>query len=689
MDYPKTKIEPVIEEKFGRKIIDDYRWLEKESEERTSWIETQNTFTRENINYPKGEVLRKAFEKYYRVSHQSIPIPSERYLFIYKREPNQEHGSLFCRDWPDETNERLIIDPNEYDPSGRTSIGGISSTLDGRYLSYHLHKDGSDFFMMRIIDVETLEVLDEIPRLVYTWANWLPDRTGFFYSRSETNDPEQISKVGMKVFFHKLGRDWREDEKVFGDQIPEDSIPGTRISRDGKHLIFNVSYGTYYTQLFYKNLDDTKSEVFQITDRPDAVFNTRFDEEYLFISTNMDAPKSRVFKCKLDGSIPYSDRWEEIVPEKEKSIVYMNALGGRLFIQYNQGLEFGNETFDFDGRYLGQMNQPALGNLMLPYGEPKVDAVFTYFTNRSTPLEHYRYNIEKNELKLYYRPNLDFDASEYITKLQFYRSCDGVEVPMVVTHHKDVIFDGNNKVILSAYGGFGSTMDHWFNKEWAVWLERGAIVVEAGIRGGAEYGEKWHENGMLDKKQNCFDDFIAAGEALIGERPIRDNDNGEYRTINYTKSEKLAITGGSNGGLLTGAVLVQRPDLWGVVVVRAPLLDMIRFHFTEGAKFWISEYGDPDKEADFAWLIDYSPYHNIKDNVDYPPTLIMTSLGDDRGVDPMHAMKMAAKLQRANRSDNPVLLKVNDKAGHGLAESIQQIIDHKVEVMAFIEKYIG
>ncbi|MCK5842157.1 MAG: S9 family peptidase, partial [Candidatus Sabulitectum sp.] len=408
----------------------------------------------------------------------------------------------------------------------------------------------------------------------------------------------------------------------------------------------------------------------------------------LYIRTSNLAPNYRICKVNLDGSLPLLSKWETLVPEGDDVLLGLSLMGDRMFVK--QSIDVRTHTFihSLDGKRIGEIEYPGIGNGSLPYGEDEVDAVFVYYSSAFQPGETYQYDIHRNTLTKFIETNLKINTDAYMTEQVFFKSFDDTVVPMFIVRHRDVKLNGSNPVILTGYGGFGSSNQPFFSASTVFWLEQGGIYTVANLRGGGEYGENWHKAGMLGNKQNVFDDFIAAGEALAGERPVRLVGEDNFSVRRYSSRKHLGISGGSNGGLLTGAALVQRPELWGAVVSRVPLLDMLRFHLTQGGKYWISEYGDPDKPDDFEWLLSYSPYHNVKESSSFPPTLLKTSLHDDRGTDSLHAFKMTAKLQAVNVSDNPIILRTMTKVGHGAGRTTQMSIDEQTELFLFLTKYL-
>lgn len=683
--FPKTKIRPFVEELHGRRIVDDYRWLETEGEERTAWIDQQNTLVDSQVlDDPKRENFRNRFDKLFNIDQNGFPIASLSRIFYRKTKCGEQKASLYMLTLPN-GEEKLLIDMNNPDENSNISLGPTMPNREGNLLAYGISKNGSDWIHLYILNLETGLIIDEIPKLVYTWTCWLPDNSGFVYARSA--DPDNLTKNGLCVFMHKLGEDWRKDKMIFGEGLTETEMANpVDVSRDGRHLIIEVQHGLSEDELFYCDLHSVNPTVKSITTGFKGRYQALISDSVLYVKTSSEAPNYRICKIQLNGTLPHINKWETIVPEDDTPILTYNVIGKKLFV--TRMIDVLTHTFihSLDGEKTGKIAYPGIGVGTIPRGEEEADAVFLcYFSSYEAP-EFYRYNIHTNELTMFFESSLQVNTDEYITEQVFYRSFDGTVIPMSVSMKKDTQFDGSNPTILSGYGGFGGSELSYFSPSILFWLEQGGIYAKANLRGGGEYGENWHKDGMLKNKQNVFDDFIAAGEALTGIRPVRPSNSDEFELRRYTDSSHLGIMGGSNGGLLTGAALVQRPDLWAAVVSRVPLLDMLRYHLTQGGKYWISEYGDPDNPEDFEWLLSYSPYHNIKQGSHFPPTLLQTSLHDDRGTDSFHAFKMAAKLQAANSSDNPILLRTMTKVGHGGGRTTQMSIDEQTEIFLFLVK---
>ncbi len=476
---------------------------------------------------------------------------------------------------------------------------------------------------------------------------------------------------------------------ILGSQLTDTDMPFvSAISRDGIHVIISVKHGLAVNELYYANLSGDEITVESITGENIGLFHPEIYKGVLYVRTCHNAAKYKICKVVLDGTLPLINKWELVVPEGDSVLMELSVIGHRLFVKQSVDVLTHTYIYSLDGEKIGELEYPGIGNGSLPYGEEEVDAVFLFYSSFFQPFEIYKYDIKHNKLEKFTESCLKVNTENYITEQVFFESADKTVVPMFVIRNRDVVLDGSNKVILTGYGGFNSSKLPAFSPAILFWLEQGGIFAVANLRGGGEYGENWHQAGMLDKKQNVFDDFISAGEALIGERPVKLVTQTEFSVRKYSSGKHIGILGGSNGGLLTGAALVQRPDLWAAVVSNVPLLDMLRFHLTEGGKYWMSEYGNPDNPKDFEWLLAYSPYHNVKDGSSFPPTLIKTSLHDDRGTDSLHAFKMTAKLQAANTSDNPIMLRTKTNVGHGAGRTTQMNIDEQTELFLFFMKFL-
>ena len=566
---PKTQVRSFVEVLHGRKMVDDYRWLETESEKRTAWINEQNNLVDSMVlDDPKREDFRKRFDRIFNIEQYDFPAASLSRIFYKKIKCGEKHPSLYMRSLPN-GEEQILIDMNKLDGKLNFSLGHCIPTRDGNLLSYRLSENGSDWTHLYIMNVNTGEVSDEIPRLVYTWTCWLPDNSGFLYARSA--DPDNLTKNGLCVFVHKLGENWRNDRMIFGEGLTETDMANPEaISRDGRHLIIEVQHGLSENELFYTDLQSKNPVVESITAGHKGLYQSLISDNVLYVKTSNEAPNYRICKIRLNGTLPHITRWETIVPEDNTAILTFNVIGKKLFV--TRIIDVLTHTFihSLKGEQTGKIDYPGIGVGTVPRGEDEADAVFVcYFSSYQAP-ETYRYDIETNELTMLFESSMKVDTDEYLTEQVFYRSFDGTVVPMSVTMRKGTQFDGSNPAILSGYGGFGGSELSYYSPSNLFWLEEGGIYAKANIRGGGEYGENWHKDGMLKNKQNVFDDFIAAGEALTGIRPVRPSGSDEFELRRYTDSSRLGIKGGSNGGLLTGAALVQRPDLWSAVVSMVP-----------------------------------------------------------------------------------------------------------------------
>ncbi len=685
--YPKTEIRPFEETLHGQRMVDNYRWLETESEERSAWIDLQNKLVDKLVlDDPGREKFSKRFDELFNYDRTNFPTATLSRIFYTRIKRGEKHASLYMRSWP-HGEEQILIDINDFSSQGNISLGSYMPTRDGKLLAYRLSKDGSDWTHLYILDVDTGRIFDEIPRLAYTSTVWLPDNSSFIYSRS--TDPDNLSKNGMKVFLHKLGTDWRQDEMIFGHGLTETDLPNvSAISRDGLHAIISVQHGLTVNELFYADLSADEIRFDSLTENNPDRFFADIHRGVLYIRTSNKAPNYRVCRIDLDGSPPLLSKWETIVPEGDNVLNGLGLMGDRMFVKQSIDVKTHTFIYSLGGKKIGELEYPGIGNGSLPYGEEDVDAVFVYYSSPFQPGETYQYDLQQNTLTKFTESNLKINTDAYVTEQVFFKSFDDTVVPMFIVRHRDIELNGSNPAILTGYGGFGSSYLPFFSVSTVFWLEQGGIYAFANLRGGGEYGESWHQAGMLGNKQNVFDDFIAAGEALIGERPVRLVDEDHFSVRRYSSRKHLGILGGSNGGLLTGAALVQRPDLWGAVISNVPLLDMLRFHLTQGGKYWMSEYGNPDKAEDFEWLLSYSPYHNVKEGSNFPPAFLKTSLHDDRGTNSLHAFKMAARLQAANVSDNPIILRTMTNVGHGTGRTTQMNIDEQTEIFLFMVKHL-
>jgi len=661
--YPHTKREDVVEVIHGREIKDPFRWLEDmESEEVRKWIEDQNALT---ISLLSSLPWRKEIEGELTEIYQSkvvlLPRICKKRYFFFTREGKQRHAVLNMSEGEFNLEKaRMVLDPNTFSDDGTVALDWHYPSLDGRYIAYGKSEKGSERSVLHILDVDSGEHLPEIiPNTQWCTVAWLEDNSGFYYTWNSGNE-----KYIPLVRFHELGSDPKGDPIIFGGDLPEGIWPSVYSSSEGRHLFMAVSEGWIRNDLYVKDLRKD-GEFVPIAVGKDGKFFADVMGNSLIIQTNYKAPRYRIVKTDLDD--PREENWDEIVPEGKGVIKRFQIVGKKLVVSLKENTYYRLLVYSLEGELLYEIELPSFGRVDFT-GRWDEDEMFYMFSSFVHPPALFRYDLSKRKQEKVFQQDLKVNPSEYDVKLIFYKSRDGTKVPMYVVHKKDIKLDGNNPTILSGYGGFAIGREPAFLKSFIPWLSRGGVYAVACIRGGDEFGENWHRAGMRDKKQNVFDDFIAAAEWLIENR--------------YTSPSKLAIWGASNGGLLVGAVLTQRPDLFRAAVCKVPLLDMLRYHKFLVAGLWVSEYGSPEDPKEFKWLISYSPYHHVVEGKTYPAIFFRAAESDGR-VHPMHAMKMAAKMQVYGKG-GPFLLYVEPKAGHGVGKPLDMFVKGEADCLAFV-----
>lgn len=666
----------IVENYHGTQVADPYRWLEDSlSPESQAWIEEQNRITREFLNTPLRDQLKRRLTELWNYPKYDLPKEVKGRLFFQKNDGLQNQAVLYVQDKGGKPVQ--VLDPNTFSADGTVALSGYGVSKDGKKLAYTTSASGSDWQQIRIRNVDSCE---EYPETInwcrFTSLPWTPDGQGLYYSRFPepgTVAPEEQSNY-CHVCYHKLGTSQEEDILVF--EMPEDKELGFTpfITEDGQYLVLVVYRGTSPRNRFYYRPLSSNGEFVRLLDREDAAYwfigsiGTRF-----FFHTDLDAPRGRIIAIDIDR--PHKEKWQEIVAEDADVIDGAEMVGGHLVITYMHHAQHRVEVFTPQGDSRGELSLPEIGAVLGVSGQFDNPTAYLVFTSFLYPPALFSFDLPKGELKPFGESGRTFDPQQFEVSQVFYTSKDGTRVPMFITHKKGLALDGGNPAVLYGYGGFNISMTPGFSPTQLMFLERGGVYAIACLRGGSEYGEEWHLAGMLENKQNVFDDFAAAGEWLIANK--------------YTGKNRLAIMGRSNGGLLVGASITQRPDLFGAAVCWVPVIDMLRYHrFTVG-RYWIPEYGNAEENPEhFRFMYAYSPLHNVRKNVDYPPTLIMTADTDDRVV-PGHALKFAATLHEKYTGNNPILLRVEMKAGHGHGKPVSKLIDEAADIYAFLFKVFG
>lgn len=673
--YPKTKTVNQVDEYFGVKVADPYRWLEDDnSAETAAWVEAENKVTQDYISkIPFRNALKEKMTKLQNYEKMGIPFKHHGKYFFYKNNGLQNQSVLYEMDSLDGT-PREVLDPNKLSDDGTVALKSVDFSKDGRYMAYTISRSGSDWNEIYVKDMKEGKMLDDhIVWAKFTNASWQGD--GFYYSAYDAPKSELSSKNEyQKVYYHKLGTPQSQDELVFRSFEEPLMFHMAYVSEDERFVYMYQSGGDGNVLL----VKDTKSEnprFIRLNNSYDYNFSpVGNDDKHIYIYTNENALMAKVLVFDIDNLGVGKGR--EFIAEGDAMLSSLQMAGKNHFIvNYEKDAASHAYLLDMQGKNLGEILLPGIGTAGFSTSED-TDEVFYNFTSYTTPGSIYSYDMATGKSKLFWKPNVKFDSDRYITEQVFYTSKDGTRVPMFITHKKGMKLNGKNPTLLYAYGGFNISLTPSFNVNRIPFLENGGVYVVANIRGGAEYGDKWHRDGTKMKKQNVFDDFIAAAEYLIANK--------------YTSSEKLAIQGGSNGGLLMGAVTNQRPDLFRAVIAQVGVMDMLRYHlFTVGWN-WAPDYGRSDDSKEmFEYLRAYSPLHNIKnDGTKYPAILVTTGDHDDRVV-PAHSFKYAATLQAANTGDQPKLIRIDSKAGHGSGKPISKIIDEAADYYAFMMKNLG
>ena len=595
------------------------------------------------------------------------------YYFHMRRDGKQNQPVLYVRKGVDSKDE-VLVDVNPLSTDGTIALDWWYPSHDGKYVAYGTSESGSEMSTLRVIETATRKLLpDAIARTRAASVAWKPDDSGFYYTRypkpGEVAAGQEMYK--RHVFYHALGADPAKDTLIFGEGLPPQDWPNLTLSNDGRWLCIIVEQGWSKSELYVKDLESSAPPL-RITEGKEFLYSVQAYSGDLYIVTNEDSPRYRVFKTP--ATAPTREHWREIIPQSDAVLTSLSVIGGQLFVGYELNAHSLLKRFTIEGKPLGEIPLPKLGTISSIGGEYDSNSAFYLFSSFTTPATIYRFDIPQSSTTVWESIQSGIDPDLYDTKQVWYRSKDGTRIPMFLVMRKGLKITGHNPLILNGYGGFNVSLTPEFSKTLFPWVDHGGIFAVANLRGGAEFGEDWHRAGMLDKKQNVFDDFIAAAEYLLKE--------------SYTDREHLAIRGGSNGGLLMGAVMTQRPDLFRAVVCQVPLLDMLRYQNFQIAKLWIPEYGSSDDPKQFQWLYAYSPYQHVKAGTSYPAVLFMTAESDTR-VDPMHAKKMTAELQAANGGPNPILLRIESKAGHGAGKPISKLVDEWTDIYSFLFWQLG
>jgi prolyl oligopeptidase len=672
--YPQTKKIKHTDTYFDQKVEDPYRWLEDDmSAETAAWVKTQNELTFDYLGkIPYREDIRARMEKIWNYERISAPFKEGKYTYYFKNNGLQNQSVVYRRD--ENGKEEMFLDPNKFSADGTTSLAGFSASKDGSLIAYSTSAAGSDWNTIYVIDAETRKQISEpITDVKFSGISWLKN-DGFYYSSYSKPDGSQLSaKTDQhRLFFHRLGKAQSEDELIFGDEEKRRYVRG-EVSEDGRYLLISAANSTSGNELYIKDLTKPDNKITAIATGFDSDIDfLDNDGSTLYIVTNFKAANKRV--VTVDAGSPQKDNWKDFIRETE-NVLTPTTGGGYIFANYMKDAISMVQQYDYNGKLLREIALPGPGTAGGFGGKRDAKTLYYSFSNYITPGTIFSFDPVSGVSTVYAQPKVDFKSEQYESKQVFYTSKDGTKIPMIITHKKGLKLNGKNPTILYGYGGFNVSLTPSFSISNAVWLEMGGIYAVANLRGGGEYGKKWHDAGTKMSKQNVFNDFIAAGEYLI--------------KTGYTTPEFLAVRGGSNGGLLVGAVMTQKPDLMKVALPAVGVLDMLRYHtFTAGAG-WAYDYGTAEDSREmFEYLKKYSPLHNVKAGTKYPATLVTTGDHDDRVV-PAHSFKFAAELQSKQTGDNPTLIRIETNAGHGAGKPVSKTIQEAADILAFTLHNMG
>jgi prolyl oligopeptidase len=674
-EYPAARKADQVDDYHGVKVADPYRWLEDlDSQETRTWVEAENNLTFSFLSsIPARKSIKDRLTKLWNYEKYGIPF-KEGNRYFYSRNSGLQNQSVLYTVTSIDGEPKLLLDPNTLSTDGTVALSGMNVSNNGKLLAYGLSASGSDWQEWRVRDVETGKDLgDDLRWVKFSDASWAHDDSGFFYSRYDEpkSDSLKATNYFQKVYFHKLDTPQSDDTLVYDRPDQKDWLFGAHVTEDGNYLIVSVFQGTdTKNRVYYKDLRNKDAQVVKLLDNFDAAYSfvgnrgTRF-----WFQTDLQASRGKIIE--IDVNQPARENWKVIVPESREALQSATFVDQKFVLNYLRDAYTQVRLYDLTGKLVREVQFPGIGTAEGFGGKTTDKETFYAFTGFTTPTTIYRYDTTTGKSSVFRQPKVDFNPADFETKQVFYTSKDGTRVPMFLTYKKGLKLDGNNPTYLYGYGGFNVSLSPAFSVGNLVWMELGGVYAQPNLRGGGEYGEEWHQAGMKLKKQNVFDDFIRAGEWLIENK--------------YTSTPKLAIGGGSNGGLLVGAAMTQRPDLFGAAVPQVGVMDMLRFQkFTIGWA-WVSDYGSSDNADEFKALYAYSPLHNIKPGTSYPATMVTTADHDDR-VWPGHSFKFAATLQAAQAGNAPVLIRIETKAGHGAGKPTAKVIEEIADRWAFLVK---
>jgi len=677
--YPETRATNQVDVYHGVPIADPYRWLEDDnSPETKAWVEAQNKVTQAWLEQvPERPAIRERLRALWNYERYGVPFKRGSTYFITRNDGLQNQSVLYTLSSL-EAEPRVLLDPNLLSKDGTVALSGAAVSDDGRWLAYGISSGGSDWQEWRVREVASGQDRPDLLKWVkFSGAAWTKDGQGFFYSRYDEPAPgQQLTKANFfhKLYYHRLGTPQSEDRLVYHRPDQPEWNFGAEVTEDGRYLVITASQGTSpKRRVFYQDLSRPGAPVTPLLTDFDAAYDfIDSDGQVFWFRTDLNAPRGRVIAIDLNR--PERAHWKEVIPQAPETLQGVGTLNNQFVASYLKDARSQVKIFNLDGALVREVELPGLGSVGGFGGKRSDTETFYSFTSYTVPGAIYRYDMKTGVSTLFRQPRVDFPSDRYETRQVFYTSRDGTRVPLFLTHRKGLVLNGRHPTLLYGYGGFNIPLTPAFSVSTVAWLEWGGVYAVANLRGGGEYGEAWHQAGMKLKKQNVFDDFIAAAEWLVAR--------------GYTTPSKLAIAGGSNGGLLVGAVLNQRPDLFGAALPAVGVMDMLRFHkFTIGWA-WTSDYGSPDNPQEFRALLDYSPLHNIRPGTRYPATLITTADHDDRVV-PAHSFKYAATLQKAQAGSAPILIRIETRAGHGAGKPTAKLIEEAADRLAFLVRALG
>lgn len=678
MPYPETRKDNITDQYHGTEVADPYRWLENDTAtEVKQWVEAQNQVTQNYLEQiPFRENIKNRLTEIWNFPKYSAPFKEGEYIFFFKNDGLQNQSVLYYQKGESGTPE-VFLDPNKLSEDGTSALTALSVSKDHQYLAYGISKSGSDWVELSVVDIVNNKALsDKINWVKFSSIAWY--KNGFYYGRyDEPVKGKEFSNQNsfQKIFYHTLGDPQSMDVLVYEDKAHPLRYFGAQVSEDGKYLFINVSAGTSGTEIWFKELNgmafDKKPYKLLVKGFANNHAVIDNDGNRILLQTDLDAPRYRI--VSVEAGNPEPQNWKDLIPQSENLLEYAGTGGGKLFVSYLKDASSKVFQYDYSGKLEHEIELPGIGTSG-GFGCRKEDNEFYYsFVSFTNPGSIYKYDIKSGTSKLFRQTEVKFKPEDFETKQVLYTSKDGTKVPMFILFKKGIELNGNNPTMLYGYGGFNISLTPSFSISRMLFLEQGGVYAIANLRGGGEYGEDWHKAGMLDKKQNVFDDFIAAAEYLIKEK--------------YTNNDKLAINGGSNGGLLVGACMTQRPEMFKVAIPSVGVLDMLRYQTFTAGWGWVVEYGTSDSASHFDYLIKYSPLHNVKET-GYPATLIMTADHDDRVV-PAHSFKFAATLQSKHKGKNPLLIRIDTKAGHGSGKPTAKLIEDATDMWSFVLWNLG